>query len=187
MSEYGLNRKTYRERKVSNPEYEQVHDRLVLRIVHFLRLLGCGVYVASVSDQRERKFDFKTKAKGERAWTAWDVKVAARLPRQFSGPMTELNIIRNLLTWQGLERFNNNNHVFWLLTPGQARKSITDTEYDGAARRIAERIASGKTLKNIVYYARGANREDRERYKWRVGRYTMRQALLETNYPLLDT
>lgn len=183
MSKYGLNEKTYHERQESDPEFVQVHDRLVSRIVYFLRLLGCGVYVADESEQLEKKFDFKTKRKGETGWTAWDVKVSEKLPKQFSGPITEFNCIRNLLTWQGLERFNKNNHIFWLLF--QTRKNIADSEYDAAARRIAERIISGETLKNIPYCLRGANQKDRELHPELVNKYEiMRQAILVTNRPL---
>ena len=180
MSKYGLNEKTYHERRESNPEFIQVHDRLVSRIVYFLRFSGCGVYVANETEQQEKKFDFKTKMKGETSWTAWDVKVAAKLPKQFSGPLTEHHCILNLLMWQGLERFNNNNHIFWLLA--QARKNITDLEYDAAAKRVAQRIISGTTLKNICYCLKGANQKDRDLYKEIVDETkVMQQAILVTN------
>jgi len=183
MSKYGLNKKTYHERQESNPEFVQVHNRLVFRIVYFLRLFGCGVYVANESEQQEKKFDFKTKMKGETSWTAWDVKIAENLPKQFCGVQTELNCVLNLLMWQGLGRFNNNNHIFWLLA--QARKNIADSEYDATAKRIAKQIISGKTLKNIRYCLRGANQEDRDLHPECVNEpKIMRQAILVTNRPL---
>ena len=183
MSKYGLNKKTYHERQESNPEFIQVHDRLVSQIVYFLRFFECGVYVANESEQQKKKFDFKTKMKGETSWTAWDVKVAAKLPKQFSGPLTKHNCVLNLLMWQGLGRFNNNNHIFWLLA--QTRKNIVDIEYDAAAKRIAKQIISGKTLKNIRYCLRGANQEDRDLHPECVNEpKIMRQAILVTNRPL---
>jgi len=183
MSKYGLNKKTYHERKESNPEFVQVHNRLASRIVHFLRFFECGVYVANEAEQREKKFDFKTKMEGETSWTAWDVKVALKLPKQFSGPLTELNCVLNLLMWQGLGRFNNNNHIFWLLV--QTRKNIAETEYDEAAKRIAKQIISGKTLKNLRYCLRGANQKDRDLHPECVNEpKIMRQAILVTNHPL---
>lgn len=185
MSGYCLNKKTYRERQKSNPEFGQVHDRLTSRIVYFLQRGGCSVHVADDSEQKIGKFDFATKIKDEANWTTWDVKVAATLPKQFCGVQTEFNCILNLLMWQGLRRFNNNNHIFWLLAKTQTRKNLTRAECNAAAKTIAERIISGRTLKNIRYCTLGANLEDRMRYWRRLGKHKMPQALLVTKRPLI--
>ena len=182
MSDYGLNQKTYGQRKKDNPEYSNLHDAFTSKLVYHLRRLGCSVYVASDEEQRSEKFDFKTKRKGDRYWVAWDVKVAARLPRQFTGTLTEFNCILSLLTWQGLGRFNNNNHVFWLLMSAQSRRNVTEAEGGEMAKVAAERIITGKTLRGLKYYTRGANRNDRKEY-WGLADkpQKMFQALLLTN------
>jgi hypothetical protein len=183
MSKYGLNTKNYHERQKDAPEFLQVHNRLASRIVYFLRFFSCGVYVANESEQQEKKFDFKTKMKDETVWTAWDVKVALNLPKQFSGPLTELNCIFHLLTWQGLERLNDHNHIFWLLA--QTRENIAEAEYDEVAKRIAKRVIAGDVLENIHYCPRGANKEDHDRHRDVADKTRILQrALLETNRPL---
>lgn len=180
MSRYGLNRKTFRDRLKTAPEYLLAHNNFLEKLIYALRNLDFIVIEASEKEQLQGKFDFKILRQGR--WVLYDVKIAEDLPRQVRGVKTEEEAVTDLLSFQGLQRHNVTNKIFWLLSQNQRREALTERDYTFAALEAAYRLHKNQILRNLTYVTFGANEEDRLKFSHLVGKkWTIAEVMLITS------